>query len=63
MDSIVTIVKVDFIKLRIIYLFHNLFNHIVQLIIAIQMMEFYAGNLQDQTVSQQLDICALQTKI
>ena len=63
MGSPVTIAKADFIKLRIIYLFHNLFNLILLLIIVIQMMEYYAGNLQELIVTLQVDICAQLIKI
>ena len=40
MAQIVSItLKMDFIKLRTMYLFHNPFNHLIQQIIVIQMTE------------------------
>ena len=49
--------KAGFIRLKIIFLFHLLFNHILRLTIATQSMESPVNNLQDQIVILQMDIC------
>ena len=49
--------KADFIRLKILFLFQLLFNHILRLTIATQSMESPVNNLQDQIVILQMDIC------
>jgi hypothetical protein len=60
---VIAILKAGFIRLKIILLFHLLFNHIFRHSIASQSMEFLVNNLQDRIVIHQMDICALLTNI
>jgi hypothetical protein len=60
-QAAIILLKLDFTKRRITCLLQNLLHYLTLHIIAIQMMEYRATNLQAQTVISKVDICVQLT--